>query len=456
MANIAVLAVILSHHPIIDKTAGVACACATIGTLFASAYGHNVLTTFLSGIIGGAGSILIVYHLFKRTLTDCRGVTPLEIIASAIAIAGAYSVIVFLLGNLIGSIANAFAPIGVYLLLHLSDVNQSKADTFPGLTEEEPQEDPNLTHREAPLPAEMKSPASRRSEVRTSLRKFPWRLIIGLSVFGLANGLLGTLSSTVAGTNYAPNLLVTIIRGAGGLVLFAVAKTTFINNKYWTVSILGIICWISAFFSSYVEASPANLCFLLFSTLGYTFFEMLMFCSIIEIAANTRFSFETSFSLCSLGMLCATLSGQVFGHALGNFCRFNLMETRQIIVFSAVIAALLFFDSKSIASLWNAELASVDTEASNEKAMLDRLGKTYSLTPRECEIAALLAKGRNEPYIAETLFVSYSTVHTHVRGIYTKMNVHSRRYRQESCALFRQPHKPAVRCGYPSSRVTSR
>ena len=30
------------------------------------------------------------------------------------------------------------------------------------------------------------------------------------------------------------------------------------------------------------------------------------------------------------------------------------------------------------------------------------------------------------------------------------------RYRQESCALFRQPHKPAVRCGYPSSRVTSR
>ena len=31
-----------------------------------------------------------------------------------------------------------------------------------------------------------------------------------------------------------------------------------------------------------------------------------------------------------------------------------------------------------------------------------------------------------------------------------------RGYRQESCALFRQPHKPAVRCGYPSSRVTSR
>ena len=37
------------------------------------------------------------------------------------------------------------------------------------------------------------------------------------------------------------------------------------------------------------------------------------------------------------------------------------------------------------------------------------------------------------------------------------LNISKKRgYRQESCALFRQPHKPAVRCGYPSSRVTSR
>ncbi len=39
---------------------------------------------------------------------------------------------------------------------------------------------------------------------------------------------------------------------------------------------------------------------------------------------------------------------------------------------------------------------------------------------------------------------------------YNNLPTHSWWYRQESCALFRQPHKPAVRCGYPSSRVTSR
>ena len=43
-----------------------------------------------------------------------------------------------------------------------------------------------------------------------------------------------------------------------------------------------------------------------------------------------------------------------------------------------------------------------------------------------------------------------------IPGVGAFIRRHSIGYRQESCALFRQPHKPAVRCGYPSSRVTSR
>ena len=53
----------------------------------------------------------------------------------------------------------------------------------------------------------------------------------------------------------------------------------------------------------------------------------------------------------------------------------------------------------------------------------------------------------NSPSLAAIRVVSLSGGGGHRNGW---------RYRQESCALFRQPHKPAVRCGYPSSRVTSR
>lgn len=50
----------------------------------------------------------------------------------------------------------------------------------------------------------------------------------------------------------------------------------------------------------------------------------------------------------------------------------------------------------------------------------------YHLTPRECEVAALLAKGRSLPFVQKELFISAGTAQTHVRHIYKKMNVHTR------------------------------
>ena len=47
------------------------------------------------------------------------------------------------------------------------------------------------------------------------------------------------------------------------------------------------------------------------------------------------------------------------------------------------------------------------------------------LTDRECEILALLGKGHIKKEIAERLGVSYHTVDTHVRNIYTKLKVHN-------------------------------
>lgn len=55
------------------------------------------------------------------------------------------------------------------------------------------------------------------------------------------------------------------------------------------------------------------------------------------------------------------------------------------------------------------------------------LQREYGLTSRETEIAALLLAGRDRPYIRDELIISLNTVHAHVRNIYAKCNVHSRR-----------------------------
>ncbi len=54
------------------------------------------------------------------------------------------------------------------------------------------------------------------------------------------------------------------------------------------------------------------------------------------------------------------------------------------------------------------------------------LSKRYGLTAREQEVLALLLEGRSHPYIRDELYISKSTVDTHVRHIYSKMGIKSK------------------------------
>ncbi len=53
-------------------------------------------------------------------------------------------------------------------------------------------------------------------------------------------------------------------------------------------------------------------------------------------------------------------------------------------------------------------------------------GKNYQLTNRECEIINLLMSGRSVRSASEELFLSESTIKTHIRSIYKKLDVHNR------------------------------
>lgn len=63
----------------------------------------------------------------------------------------------------------------------------------------------------------------------------------------------------------------------------------------------------------------------------------------------------------------------------------------------------------------------VITESINETEL-----KKLNLSSREYEVLQLLAKGYSNAAIADTLFLSLSTVKTHVSNLYMKMDVKSR------------------------------
>lgn len=54
------------------------------------------------------------------------------------------------------------------------------------------------------------------------------------------------------------------------------------------------------------------------------------------------------------------------------------------------------------------------------------LSGAYALTPREAQVARLVAIGCSNPEIAELLFVSRYTVEDHLKKLYAKLAVNSR------------------------------
>jgi len=55
----------------------------------------------------------------------------------------------------------------------------------------------------------------------------------------------------------------------------------------------------------------------------------------------------------------------------------------------------------------------------------EAIASEFSLTPREAEVFAMLARGRDRAYIEEALVVSRNTVKAHVKHVYAKLGIHS-------------------------------
>ena len=58
---------------------------------------------------------------------------------------------------------------------------------------------------------------------------------------------------------------------------------------------------------------------------------------------------------------------------------------------------------------------------------LEWMKERHGLTPREIEVVDLLTRGYTMPQTGERLFISHDTVRSHVKSIYKKLGVHSKK-----------------------------
>lgn len=94
-------------------------------------------------------------------------------------------------------------------------------------------------------------------------------------------------------------------------------------------------------------------------------------------------------------------------------------------VYLLVMPALQLWHARNAAHLEEPG-ASVPTSEEAMNSRCRKLADQAELSPREYEVLCYLGRGYNSPYIAKTLFISDSTVRSHLKSIYKKTGVSSR------------------------------
>lgn len=166
---------------------------------------------------------------------------------------------------------------------------------------------------------------------------------------------------------------------------------------------------------------------------GNALFGMTSRLALASIAARNPLAAATTLAwgggVSSLGSLVGAAAGvganQAVGHSPG--AAFAVSATLLLVFAAYVIFGLRGFTFsgviEGIQPVGERDAAGSPAERLEERC--GELAAAFGLTPREAEVFAMLARGRDRAYIEDALVVSRNTVKAHVKHIYAKLGIHS-------------------------------
>jgi DNA-binding CsgD family transcriptional regulator len=265
--------------------------------------------------------------------------------------------------------------------------------------------------------------------------RISWRLDCGIAAYSVCLGFalfVGSLSAYWPITIIAP--LIAACCGGGLCILDARKKRSITLTQMHKVFLLVVLT----------------------VTLPLIFFNEIALIVVCVIA-----------SFCFIFNLIVNLSGQVIGMvvygappvryacrakipnmvamAVGYVCAYLYHQTiyasdqTHLVAQIIIVVVILLFGTISIfglSSTFPMMESELSEEASEQLAVFsnrrhdwasrcEQLADLYEFSPRQRDVLKYLSRGRNVPYISETLFISESTVKSHVYSMYRKSDVHS-------------------------------
>lgn len=110
---------------------------------------------------------------------------------------------------------------------------------------------------------------------------------------------------------------------------------------------------------------------------------------------------------------------------------FGYLVLCAVVAVAVVVATALFLSEKQLTTPWGTVLKTLSGQSFGDRSRIgakcDELSEQFGLTSREAEILALLVQGKQQGQIAQDLYIAPSTVKTHIKHLYQKLGVHSRK-----------------------------
>ncbi len=171
---------------------------------------------------------------------------------------------------------------------------------------------------------------------------------------------------------------------------------------------------------------------------GNALYNVFIACVLVALAARNRMTALSTFGWASgIGGLGTTL-----GAFMGTTANALLASDNVGALSLVIVAFLVLFMGYVLFALRNYSFhteiervvepapvpAAVEVPMNGEEAfaaLCHGIAQEHGLTPREEEVFAMLARGRNREYIESALQVSRNTVKAHVKHVYAKLGIHS-------------------------------
>lgn len=254
----------------------------------------------------------------------------------------------------------------------------------------------------------------------------PWKLLVTSAVAGFAFGIFQSFSfSGLFGQ--AAWYTFGVLGFLGAALLFAfVALALRMNFNYmiyrFTFIVMALGCLISLLDPAFAAWGYSIFC------VGYRCFDMLSWCLCAYLVYHR-------------GVNPAWLAGLWVGALLfGRFIGFEFFTVLYsgsyqfhsslivIVMFALLVTAVSLVSHNNLLEAWGMDRpGSIRREDEITEVCCTRIGDEYGLSSRELDVLIPLALGSSRGDIGRELVLSEETVKTHIKHIYQKLGIHSRK-----------------------------